>query len=327
MPRTCGGYGDRSLNEPDPGLTQRPLRIACIGECMIELCQQPDGSLTRGFGGDTLNTAVYLARLGAAVDYATALGDDPWSDEMVAAWEAEGVGAGLVRQLPGSLPGLYIIETDALGERRFHYWRGNSAARRMFSGPGGADLLDRLEGYDVLYLSGITLSILDGAGRTGLFGAVDRVRTRGGRLVFDTNFRPSGWPDLDAARTLYRQALARSDIVLASTEDLVPLFGPAGEGELLHHAAGAERVLKLARPAVQVMQAGALVLVEADPVDPVADTTAAGDSFAAAYLMARLLGRSPAAAARSGHRLAGAVVGHRGAIIPRCAMPPPETPT
>ncbi len=294
---------------------------------MIELRQQSDGSLTRGFGGDTLNTAVYLARLGAAVDYATALGDDPWSDEMMATWSAEGVGTGLVRRLPGSLPGLYIIQTDARGERRFHYWRDSAAARRMFSGPGGTELIERLEGYDLLYLSGITLSILDGAGRAGLFGAVDRVRARGGRLVFDTNFRPRGWPDLDGARTLYRQALARSDIVLASTEDLVPLFGPTGEAELLYHAAGAERVLKLARPAVQVMQAGAVVLVEADPVDLVADTTAAGDSFAAAYLVARLLGRSPAAAARSGHRLAGTVVGHHGAIIPRHAMPPLEPPT
>ena len=294
---------------------------------MIELRQQPDGSLTRGFGGDTLNTAVYLARLGAAVDYVTALGDDPWSDEMMAAWEAEGVGAGLVRRLPGGLPGLYIIQTDALGERRFHYWRDSAAARRMFDGAGGRELLGRLARYDVLYVSGITLQILDGAGRSLLFEAVDQVRARGGRLVFDTNFRPRGWPDLDGARDLYRQALGRSDIVLASTEDLMPLFGVAGEAELLRHAGGAERVLKLARPAVQVTEAGAAVLVEADPVGFVADTTAAGDSFAAAYLRARLLGCSPAAAARAGHRLAGVVVGHRGAIIPRCAMPSLEAPS
>ena len=51
-------------------------RIACVGECMIELREASDGGLTRGYGGDTLNTAVYLARLGAVVDYVTALGDD-----------------------------------------------------------------------------------------------------------------------------------------------------------------------------------------------------------------------------------------------------------
>lgn len=52
-------------------------RVAALGECMIELFRRTDGSLTMGFGGDTLNGAVYLARLGVAVDYVTALGDAP----------------------------------------------------------------------------------------------------------------------------------------------------------------------------------------------------------------------------------------------------------
>lgn len=298
-------------------------RIACIGECMIELRERPDGTLTRGFGGDTLNTAIYLARLGAAVDYVTALGDDPWSDEMIAGWQAEGVGTGLVRRLPGRLPGLYIIQTDPAGERRFHYWRDSAAARRVFDPPDAPALIEALSDYGLLYFSGITLSILDDAGRAGLFAALDRARARGGRVAFDTNFRPRGWPDHDAARTLYRQAFARSSIVLASTEDLALLFGPAGEAELPRHAAAAERVLKLDRPAVQVMEGGAEVLVEAEPAARVTDTTAAGDSFAAAYLAARLAGQPPAAAARAGHRLAGAVVGYPGAIIPRHAMPQP----
>ena len=51
-------------------------KVACIGECMIELKQADGGLFSRGYGGDTLNTAVYLARLGVGVDYITALGDD-----------------------------------------------------------------------------------------------------------------------------------------------------------------------------------------------------------------------------------------------------------
>ena len=107
-------------------------RVACIGECMIELREQADGRLTRGFGGDTLNTAIYLARLGVSVDYATALGDDGWSDEMLASWKAEGVGTDLVVRLPGRLPGLYVIQTDDKGERRFSYWRANAPARDLY---------------------------------------------------------------------------------------------------------------------------------------------------------------------------------------------------
>jgi len=87
------------------------VRVACIGECMIELSEHADGSLTRSYGGDTLNTALYMARLGTPVDYVTALGDDGWSDEMLAAWKAEGIGTAKVLRLPGRLPGLYVIQT------------------------------------------------------------------------------------------------------------------------------------------------------------------------------------------------------------------------
>ena len=106
-------------------------KVACIGECMIELRQAERGLYSRGYGGDTLNTAVYLARLGVAVDYMTALGDDSLSDEMVAAWSAEGVGTSRVARLPGKLPGIYLIRTDEKGERRFFHWRDSAAARSL----------------------------------------------------------------------------------------------------------------------------------------------------------------------------------------------------
>ena len=73
------------------------------------------------------------------VDYITALGDDSWSDELIAAWDAEGVGTGRVLRLPGRLPGLYIIQTDAKGERRFSYWRETAAARLLFQAPEGRE--------------------------------------------------------------------------------------------------------------------------------------------------------------------------------------------
>ena len=110
-------------------------RVACIGECMIELRQAPGGLFSRGFGGDTLNTAVYLARLGVATDYITALGDDTLSDEMIAGWQAEGIATAKVARLKGKLPGIYMIETDAKGERKFFHWRDSAAARQLMSLP------------------------------------------------------------------------------------------------------------------------------------------------------------------------------------------------
>jgi 2-dehydro-3-deoxygluconokinase len=285
---------------------------------MIELSQAGNGLLQRSWGGDTLNTAVYLARLGGAVDYLTALGDDPLSDEMLAAWSAEGVGTAHVVRMPGRLPGLYLITTDAAGQRRFDYWRDSAPARLLFNLPETERIVAALATYDLVYVSGISLSLYGEAGRRRLLAALDGTRANGGRVAFDTNFRARLWPDLALARAAYRGALARADIVLASTEDLHPLFG-RGLDEL--PTAAAEVVLKLTEPAARIFHRGAELTVPAPPVAKVVDTTAAGDSFAAAYLAARLNGADPEAAAHCGHRLAGAVVRHRGAIIPRAAMP------
>jgi 2-dehydro-3-deoxygluconokinase len=296
-------------------------RVAAIGECMIELSQAGGGLLARGWGGDTLNTAVYLARLGVAVDYVTALGDDPWSDEMVEAWRTEGVGTGLVVRVPGRVPGLYLISTDGQGQRRFHYWRDSAPARLLFELPQTDGVVAALVGYDVIYVSGISLSLYGEAGRARLLSALDAARARGRRVVFDTNFRSRLWPDRTLARAAYRAALQRADAIMASTEDLAQLFADAGLAELPTGDPGREVVLKLDEPAVRIFHAGGEHTVAAAPIENVVDTTAAGDSFAAAYIAARLAGASPVAAARCGHCLAGAVVQHRGAIIPRRAMP------
>lgn len=58
------------------------MRVACIGECMVELSSLGSDQFTLAFGGDTLNTAVYMARRGVCVDYVTALGDDHLSARM-----------------------------------------------------------------------------------------------------------------------------------------------------------------------------------------------------------------------------------------------------
>ena len=132
---------------------------------MIELREEADGRLSRGYGGDTFNTAAYLARLGTQTDYITALGDDSWSDELIAAWNAEGVGTQRVLRLPGRLPGLYIIQTDPKGERRFSYWRETAAARLLFQAPEGRDIIEAIGTYDLAYLSGISLSLYGDSGR------------------------------------------------------------------------------------------------------------------------------------------------------------------
>lgn len=305
--------------------------VACIGECMVELRQaqggqsagQGGGLYSRGFGGDTLNTAVYLARLEVKVDYLTALGDDALSDEMIAAWNAEGVGTRRVARLPGKLPGLYMIQLDAKGERQFFHWRDSAAARQLMSLPETDELLNSLMSYDIVYLSAITLSIYEAPGRDRLFAAIKRARLLGTRFVFDTNFRARGWPDRDVAREVFAAAFAAADIVLTSAEDLLALYPGESPEQLMARIPTPELVFRLAEPVSLLRFPGGTREVRAEPMTkPVVDTTAAGDSFAAAYIAARLGGSDPVEAARAGHRLASLVICYPGAIIPGYAMPP-----
>ena len=296
--------------------------VASIGECMIELKQAVGGLYSRGWGGDTLNTAVYLARLGVGVDYITALGDDPYSDEMIAGWRAEGVGTGKVARLKGKLPGLYMIETDAKGERQFLHWRDSAAARMLMDLPETAQLLQSLSRYDLVYFSAITLSIYTESGRARFLAALRSARSRNTRVVFDTNFRARGWPDLDVARRVFGEAIEAADIVLASSEDLLPLYPGDSADQLLATISCSETVLKLGATGSVVRYGDVKHGLDLEPIAAaVVDTTAAGDSFAAAYLAARLAGYPPIESARAGHRLAGVVICHPGAIIPRTAMP------
>jgi 2-dehydro-3-deoxygluconokinase len=299
-----------------------PMKIASIGECMIELTQASAGRLACGYGGDTLNTAIYMARLGLAVDYITALGDsDSWSDQMIAGWQAEGVGTDHVVRVPGKLPGLYMIETGANGERRFYYWRENSAARLLFTLPETPAIQEALAGYDLIYLSGVTLSLYGTEGRKLLMETLQRARAAGAKVAFDTNFRPRGWPDRDVAQRAFNDFFDVSDIVLASVEDLDLCFGEGMSAAVADRIRAPELVVKHLDPACRVRTQDIDQVVIAPPVERVVDTTAAGDSFSAAYLAARMSGAGPVEAAMAGHRLAGVVVRYSGAIVPLDAMP------
>src|SRR5215208_8367771 len=113
-------------------MSEQKSRVVTIGEVLIELSRGSDGRFALGYGGDTFNTAVYLARAGLDVGFASALGDDPYSDAVLAFAAAEGISCELVLRVPGRLPGLSMIDLDAAGVRRSHDWRDAAPARDVF---------------------------------------------------------------------------------------------------------------------------------------------------------------------------------------------------
>jgi 2-dehydro-3-deoxygluconokinase len=297
------------------------MEAVTLGEAMVEFARREDGLYLQGFGGDTFNAAAYLARLGVPTAFATAVGDDPYSAALLARMAAEGVGDA-TRRAPGRSLGLYTIETDAEGERSFHYWRDRAPVRDLFGPLWDEGWAEGLLGARLLLLSGITLAVCGDEGLPRLLDLLAALRARGGRVAFDANWRPRLWPGRDP-RGPYAEVLRRADIALMTADEAAAVWGVADPAA----AAARARAEGLAEVAIKRGPLGCLLAWEGgeaeipvpELVRPV-DTTAAGDSFGAAYLAARLRGAGPAAAALAGHRLAARVIAHRGAVIPRAAM-------
>ncbi|WP_017578272.1 sugar kinase [Nocardiopsis kunsanensis] len=302
-------------------------RFLSIGECMIELTHKSDHELRLGFGGDTYNTALYLARSTApdqvGVDYLTLAGDDHYSDLMAAGMRQEGIGTGLVGRVAGAHPGLYLVRTDEEGERSFAYYRSQSPARRLFDDeytPTGD-----LSGHDVLYLSGVTLQLLTARARQHLWTLLEEARGTGTQIAFDSNYRPVGWPGPEEARAAVSAVYELSTTALSTFEDEQALFGDASPEETVRRLRGEgveEVVIKDGSRGCVVGVDGEPVHVPAGSVEKVVDSTAAGDSFNAGYLAGRFGGASVVEAARNGHALAAKVIAHPGAVIEDSSPPP-----
>jgi 2-dehydro-3-deoxygluconokinase len=217
-----------------------------------------------------------------------------------------------------------MIRTDEAGERKFFYWRSASAARTLFELPETLVLLDRLEGLDLVFFSGITLSVLSEGARERLAAALDRVRRDGTLVAFDGNYRPAGWPSAAAARETFGRFLPLVDIALPSVDDERALWSSTGceevSARLLRHGVKEVAVKQGPQGCYLASPSGRVEVPVEHVVQPV-DTTGAGDSFNAAYLLARLQGGSAVDAAERGNRLAAVVISERGAIIPRSMTP------
>ena len=215
-------------------MSEQQGRVVAIGEVMIEMARGSDGRFALGCGGDTFNTAVYLARAGIPTAFATALGDDPFSDGILALAAAEGVRATSccasrppARPLPDRRrrqPASAVSTTGATPRRRAtcSSWRTGAASPKACSRPSSS----------ISPASRCRSIPTPALGR--FLAIVEMARQHGVKVAFDGNFRPRGWKgDLTRTRTVFMEALKRVDIAMPTYDDEAVLWGdpePGGDG-------------------------------------------------------------------------------------------------
>jgi len=305
-----------------------PFKIAVFGECMIEHRHDDFSEDGFQFSGDTFNTAIYLTRLlaekKAELYYITALGTDERSSQMISAWQAVNVNTNYVRRLENKLPGEYTIITDDRGERSFTYNRDKSAAKEVLGDDYHITLANELREMDLFYLSGISVAILVPADREKLITLLASLRKAGVILVFDSNYRATLWQSGKQAREWCMKLYPFIDVALLSFDDERFVFDDNTPHDTCERLAGFhinEIVVKNAGLPCTVMSEGKLSTYPVTQQEKITDTTAAGDSFNAGYISARLCGHGVQSSIKVGCSLADIVIRHPGAIIPQKLMP------
>lgn len=132
------------------------------------------------------------------------------------------------------------------------------------------------------------------------------------------------WESVEEAQQAYLKILSFCDIALLTFDDEQDLFGDDNIEQCIARTQGQgvkEIAIKRGSKDCVVVEEDSIQYVATKPIDKVIDTTAAGDSFSAGYLAKRLNGHSAKDSALSGHKVAGTVIQHQGAIIPNDAMP------
>ena len=296
---------------------------------MIELSEADKDHFRQGVAGDVYNTAVYLKRClpEGEISLLTALGCDTLSEHMKSVIQHEHVDTSMILSHPNRQPGLYAIHTDDDGERSFQYWRNDSAAKQWVNLWLQKNSL--LPAVDLIYLSGITLAVLDNGQREQLLHMLCEAREAGAQVAFDPNYRPALWQSADEAALWTERAYQLTDIAFPGIEEHKLLFGHQDGFDAMDALANmgvSEIVCKNGTDHIQILHNETMVSVEVTPVEKVVDTTSAGDSFTGGYLAARLQGKSGRAAAEQAAKVAGIVIQHAGAIVPQALFHSVKTP-
>ncbi len=264
------------------------IPLAPVGPEVFSARSTPLARIAMSAGGDALNEALVLARLGRAPMLVSVVGDDPAGDFVLKTLSDAGVDASCVVREAGLDTGVNVVLVGADGERRF-LTNASGSLRRL--GPG--HILPALEspafaGVKIACLASLFVSpMLSLADTEALF---DALQSRGVVLCADTT-RPKRGETLREAGA----ALSRLDYFFPNLAEAAALTGeadPDAIADALLRAGVGHVALKLGGRGCLLASDQERRRIPAVPGIRPVDTTGAGDTFAAAFIAALLEGRS-----------------------------------
>ncbi|MAQ02465.1 MAG: sugar kinase [Alteromonadaceae bacterium] len=264
------------------------MQVLCMGEALIDMLstkEQNATGTTESFkkfaGGAPANVAVAVAKLGGDSGLFGKLGKDQFGEYLYRTLAELGVSTRFTGFSAQGKTALAFVGLDASGERSFDFYIDNAAHTDLSQ----ADLEPALfaEPRIISFCSG---SVSTPELRKVTEKALSQFRDAGSILCLDINLRPAFWDDAAMAPTLISETAAKVDIIKASHEELVELYGQANVEASIQ----------------SWLDSGVALILVTDGANPVAfytrdtngtyptpktqvvDTTAAGDAFVGGFL-------------------------------------------
>jgi 2-dehydro-3-deoxygluconokinase len=301
-----------------------PRPVLSLGEALIALAPEIPGPLERAntllpyVVGAELNTAVALARLGVRVEYAGAVGTDPWGRRVIRALKAEGVGTRWLQSVPDCPTAVMFKEWSGLdASTTVYYYRALSPMAQGRFLPGALETAMAAGAVSWLHISGITWGV--GAAMAEAAEAIMAAAARHGIPVsFDLNVRRK-MASREQWVTIVERALPFCTWVLGSDDEMTWLFGAAAEEERDWLAwcrargfTGPGLVVKRGAKGASVATADGVVTSPAWPVAQPVDTVGAGDGFDAGFIAGHRWGWAMAETLRLANLLGASALTSRG---------------
>ena len=300
------------------------IDIAIIGECLIELSANGSladtSTLNKFFGGDTVTTAVALARLGGNVTYLTKVGNDGFSEFILSSLQKENIDTSLINT-NDEQNGMYIV-SHTLENKEVLYYKRKTAATKLSIEDFSEDTIKKLK---LIYSTGVVQSL--SASSRELIRESFRIAKENDVLTaYDPNYT-SCFMNSDDTKELFEEIIEHTDIIFLSLKnDAVKLYEVESVDKIMNYMWDKGVKIVVIKSHIDngyyTGYNGDISFTEFYNTQKAIDTTASGDVFNGGFLYALTNGYAPAEASKFASVVSGLQTQNYGAFQ---AIPYKET--
>lgn len=292
------------------------IDIAVIGECLIELSANGSladtSTLNKFFGGDTITTAVAIARLGGNVTYLTKVGNDGFSEFILQSLQKENIDTSLIKT-NDEQNGMYIV-SHTLDKKEVLYYKRKTAATKLSIDDINEDCIKKLK---LVYSTGVVQS-LSASSRELVRESFRLAKENDVLTAYDPNYT-SCFMNSDDTKEYFEEIIDLTDVIFLSLKnDAVKLYEIESIDKVMNYFW--DRGVKVVVIKSHIDNGyytgynGDISFTEFYNSSKAIDVTASGDVFNGGFLYALTHGYAPSDAAKFASVVSGLQTQNYGAI-------------